>query len=59
MTDKNLAWEKMSPEEKKWQLFLNQKATLDAFLERNAISKQQYDKSFNDLKIKMGFEDKL
>lgn len=49
----------MSPEEKKWQLFLNQKATLDAFLERNAISKQQYDKSFNDLKIKMGFEDKL
>ena len=59
MKDKNLNWEQMSPEEKKWQLFLSQKATLDAFLERNAISKQQYDKSFNDLKIKMGFEDKL
>ena len=59
MKDKNLNWEQLSPEEKKWQLFLNQKATLDAFLERNAISKQQYDKSFNDLKIKMGFEDKL
>ena len=59
MKDKNLNWEQMSPEEKKWQLFLNQKATLDTFLERNAISKQQYDKSFNDLKIKMGFEDKL
>ena len=59
MKDKNLNWEQLSPEEKKWQLFLNQKATLDAFLERNAISKQQYDKSFNDLKIKMGFEDNL
>ena len=59
MKDKNLNWEQLSPEEKKWQLFLNQKATLDAFLERNAISKQQYDKSFNDLKIKMEFEDKL
>ena len=59
MKDKNLNWEQMSPEEKKWQLFLSQKATLDAFLERNAISKQQYDKSFNDLKIKMEFEDKL
>ena len=49
-------WQKLSPEEKKKQLFLNQKATLDSFLKRGAISQSQYDKSLGDLKIKMGFE---
>ena len=49
-------WETMSTEEKKRQLFLNQKATLDSFLERGAITKAQYDKSYGDLKLKMGFE---
>ena len=46
-----------SDDEKKYQLFLTQKATLDAFLERGAITKQQYDKSYGDLKLKMGFSD--
>ena len=46
-----------SPEEKKKQLFLNQKETLDLFLERNAISKAQYDKSLGDLVEKMGMQD--
>ena len=44
----------LSPEEKKKQLFLKQKALLDAFLERNAISKQEYDKSLRVMKEKMG-----
>jgi len=46
-------WEKLSPEEKKKQLFLRQKRTLDLFLERNAISQAQYDKSLGDLIEKM------
>lgn len=49
-------WEKLSPEEKKKQLFLKQKHTLDLFLERNAISQEQYDKSLGDLRDKMGIK---
>ncbi len=49
-------WEKLSPEEKKKQLFLKQKHTLDLFLERNAISQVQYDKSLGDLRDKMGIK---
>ena len=44
----------LTPEEKKTQLFLNQKKTLDLFLERGAISQAQYDKSLGDLREKMG-----
>jgi len=47
-------WTKLSPEDKKKQLFLNQKKLLDTFLEKNAISKEQYDKSLGDLRDKMG-----
>lgn len=49
-------WEKLTPEEKKIQLFLNQKQTLDLFLERNAISQAQYNKSLHDLIEKMGMQ---
>ena len=49
-----IVWETLSPEEKKKQLFLNQKKLLDTFLEKNAISKAQYDKSLGDLRDKMG-----
>ena len=44
----------MTPEEKKHYLFLNQKKTLDLFLERGAISHAQYNKSLGDLRVKMG-----
>ena len=47
-------WEQLSPEEKKKQLYLNQKKTLEDFLERGAISKSQFDKSLGDLTEKMG-----
>jgi len=54
MEEKQIQWENLSPEEKKKQLFLNQKKLLDTFLEKNAISKAQYDKSLGDLRDKMG-----
>ena len=44
----------MTPEEKKQYLFLNQKKTLDLFLERGAISQAQYNKSLGELREKMG-----
>ena len=47
----------LTPEEKKIDLFLRQKHTLDLFLERNAISRAQYDKSLGDLIEKMGMQD--
>lgn len=49
----NKTWADMTHAEKNHQIFLQQKKTLDAFLERGAISKAQYDKSLNDLRIKM------
>ena len=44
-------------EDKKKQLFLNQKQLLDTFLEHGAISQAQYDKSLGDLIAKMGIEE--
>jgi len=52
----HIEWELLTPDKKKKQLFLKQKNTLDLFLERNAISKAQYDKSLGDLIEKMGIE---
>lgn len=49
-------WEDMTPEEKKIELFKRQKNLLDTFLEKNAISKAQYDKSLGDLREKMGMQ---
>ena len=49
-----LEWERLSPEEKKKQLYLNQKQTLETFLERGAITQAQFDKSLGDLTVKMG-----
>ena len=44
----------LSHVEKRHRLFLNQKQTLDSFLERGAISRAQYEKSLQDLRTKMG-----
>ena len=54
MNPEKKEWARLSPKEKKTQLFLNQKQTLDMFLERGAISQAQYDKSLGDLREKMG-----
>ena len=42
-------------EQKKRYLYERQKDTLNKFLERGAISQQQYDKSLGDLTEKMGY----
>ncbi len=46
-------WSDLSYEEKTHQLFLRQKALLDQFLERGAITQAQHDKSLHDLTVKM------
>ena len=48
--------EPMNAEEKKHDLYLQQKKLLDTFLEHGAISRTQYDKSLGDLTVKMGME---
>ena len=46
----------LTNEEQLKTLYLDQKHTLDLFLERGAISQAQYDKSLGDLTRKMGME---
>ena len=46
----------LSKKEQNYHLFEKQKEVLDKFLERGAISKEQYQKSLGDLKAKMGIE---
>ena len=50
-------WSTLTPSEKKRQLYIRQKKMLGLFLERNAISLEQYEKSLGDLTEKMGMED--
>lgn len=45
---------KLSPEEKRRRLYAKQVAVLDNFLERNAITRSQYELSVHDLTEKMG-----
>ncbi len=55
MTDEE--YFKLSLDEKRVDLYIRQKNMLRDFLERNAISKEQYEKSLNDLTEKMGMQD--
>lgn len=50
-------WDKLSPEEKRVQLYLKQKKMLEDFLEHGAIPQAQFDKSFGDLTEKMGMQE--
>lgn len=50
----NAPWYSLNYEEKNNLLFHRQKQTLEMFLERGAISREQHDKSLNDLIEKMG-----
>ena len=54
-----MEWSALTPEDKKKQLYLQQKDLLDKFLKRNAITKAEYDKSLGDLTRKMGMENVL
>ena len=49
--------QKLSYQDKQRRLFIEQKKTLDLFLERGAISKAQHDKSLGDLIEKMNITD--
>lgn len=49
----------MSNDDKRVELYLKQKRTLDTFLKNGAISKAQYEKSFGDLTEKMGMQEVL
>ena len=54
MTTEENAWDSLSYAEKKRLLFERQNHLLAEFLEKNAISKEQYEKSLHDLTEKMG-----
>ena len=54
MESGNKAWDHLTYRQKNHRLFLEQKETLDRFLETGAITKAQHDKSLRDLKEKMG-----
>ena len=47
-------WDSLSYEEKNELLYQHQKRVLEMFLERGAISRQQYEKSLHDLIEKTG-----
>lgn len=51
-------WQRLSPEDKRKQLYIKQKKLLEAFLERGAISQAQFNKSLGDLTEKMGYGEK-
>ena len=51
-----IEWSNLSLEEKKTQLYNEQKKLLDDFLKRGAISRGQYDKSLKDMTEKMGIK---
>ena len=56
-TENDPAWDSLSCEEKNKLLFERQKRMLEEFLERGAISREQYEKSLHDLTEKMGMEE--
>ena len=44
MCTQEIEWDKLSPEEKKTQLYLRQKKMLETFLEKKSISKEQFER---------------
>ena len=51
----NIAQENLTAEEKRHELYEQQKELLSTFLEHGAITQMQYDKSLHDLTEKMGY----
>ena len=52
-TENDIVWDSLSYAEKNRVLYERQKHMLEEFLERNAISRTQYEKSLHDLTEKM------
>ena len=49
--------DQLSYQEKNHQLYIRQKDLLTLFLQKRAISQEQYEKSLNDLTEKMGYKE--
>ena len=49
--------DQLSYQEKNHQLYIRQKDMLALFLQKRAISQEQYEKSLNDLTEKMGYKE--
>ena len=55
----NAAWDTMTPEQKRRELYDRQAAALKTVLEHGAISQEQHDKRVHDLTEKMGYAKEL
>ena len=51
--------DQLSYQEKNRQLYIRQKEMLALFLQKRAISQEQYEKSLHDLTEKMGYRDRV
>ena len=57
MKDEIMIWDQLSYQEKNHQKYIRQKDMLALFLQKRAISQEQYEKSLNDLTEKMGYKE--
>ena len=57
MKDAIMIWDQLSYQEKNHQLYIRQKDLLTLFLQKRAISQEQYEKSLHDLTEKMGYKE--
>lgn len=57
MKDDIRIWDQLSYQEKNHQLYIRQKEMFALFLQKRAISQEQYEKSLNDLTEKMGYKE--
>lgn len=57
MKDDIKIWDQLSYQEKNRQLYIRQKEMLALFLQKRAISQEQYEKSLLDLTEKMGYKE--
>lgn len=53
LTSTTSYWSNLTHEQKNHQLFLQQRALLDRFLEKGAITQEQHDQSLRDLEALM------
>ena len=57
MKDKIMIWDQLSYQEKNHQLYIRQKDMLSLFLQKRAISQEQFEKSLHDLTEKMEYKE--
>ena len=52
-------WERLTPQQKKEQLYYRQVHKLQLFRERHAISEEDYNQSVHDLTLKMSMKNQV